>query len=84
MSTARIVIGKPGLDDHERGAKVVAQALRVAGFEVVYTGLHQTPEQIVQTATPGRCGCDWALSPVRRPSHSLRQSRGAIGSERNA
>jgi methylmalonyl-CoA mutase C-terminal domain/subunit len=43
----RVVIAKPGLDGHDRGAKVVARALRDAGFEVVYTGLHQTPEQIV-------------------------------------
>lgn len=47
---ARILIGKPGLDGHDRGAKVVARALRDAGFEVIYTGLHQTPEQIVATA----------------------------------
>ncbi|NUT06947.1 MAG: cobalamin B12-binding domain-containing protein [Hamadaea sp.] len=46
----RVVVAKPGLDGHDRGAKVVARALRDAGMEVVYTGLHQTPEQIVQTA----------------------------------
>jgi methylmalonyl-CoA mutase, C-terminal domain len=46
----RIVVGKPGLDGHDRGAKIVARALRDAGHEVVYTGLHQTPEQIVETA----------------------------------
>ncbi|MCD6151349.1 MAG: cobalamin B12-binding domain-containing protein [Deltaproteobacteria bacterium] len=46
----KVLIGKPGLDGHDRGAKVVARALRDAGFEVVYTGLHQTPEQIVATA----------------------------------
>jgi methylmalonyl-CoA mutase C-terminal domain/subunit len=46
----RIVIAKPGLDGHDRGAKVVARALRDAGMEVIYTGLHQTPEQIVATA----------------------------------
>jgi methylmalonyl-CoA mutase, C-terminal domain len=46
----KIVVAKPGLDGHDRGAKVVARALRDAGMEVVYTGLHQTPEQIVQTA----------------------------------
>jgi methylmalonyl-CoA mutase, C-terminal domain len=45
----RVVIGKPGLDGHDRGAKVVARALRDAGMEVVYTGLHQTPEQIIDT-----------------------------------
>ena len=45
----RVVVAKPGLDGHDRGAKVVARALRDAGMEVIYTGLHQTPEQIVQT-----------------------------------
>src|SRR5437763_10377496 len=45
----RVVVAKPGLDGHDRGAKVIARALRDAGMEVVYTGLHQTPEQIVQT-----------------------------------
>jgi methylmalonyl-CoA mutase C-terminal domain/subunit len=45
----RIVIAKPGLDGHDRGAKIIARALRDAGMEVVYTGLHQTPEQVVQT-----------------------------------
>jgi methylmalonyl-CoA mutase, C-terminal domain len=46
----RIVVAKPGLDGHDRGAKIVARALRDAGMEVIYTGLHQTPEQIVRTA----------------------------------
>jgi methylmalonyl-CoA mutase, C-terminal domain len=46
----RVLIAKPGLDGHDRGAKVIARALRDAGFEVVYTGLHQTPEMIVQAA----------------------------------
>ena len=46
----RIVVAKPGLDGHDRGAKVIARALRDAGHEVIYTGLHQTPEQIVETA----------------------------------
>jgi methylmalonyl-CoA mutase C-terminal domain/subunit len=46
----RVVVAKPGLDGHDRGAKIVARALRDAGMEVVYTGLHQTPEQIVRTA----------------------------------
>ena len=49
-SRLRIVVAKPGLDGHDRGAKIVARALRDAGHEVVYTGLHQTPEQIVETA----------------------------------
>lgn len=46
----RVLVGKPGLDGHDRGAKVVAAALRDAGMEVIYTGLHQTPEQIVNAA----------------------------------
>jgi methylmalonyl-CoA mutase C-terminal domain/subunit len=46
----RVVIAKPGLDGHDRGAKIIARALRDAGMEVVYTGLHQTPDQIVETA----------------------------------
>ena len=49
-SKIRVLVGKPGLDGHDRGAKVVARALRDAGFEVIYTGLHQTPEKIVATA----------------------------------
>jgi methylmalonyl-CoA mutase C-terminal domain/subunit len=46
----RVLVAKPGLDGHDRGAKVIARALRDAGMEVIYTGLHQTPEQIVETA----------------------------------
>ena len=46
----RILIAKPGLDGHDRGAKIIARALRDAGFEVIYTGLHQTPEMIVEAA----------------------------------
>jgi methylmalonyl-CoA mutase C-terminal domain/subunit len=46
----RVLIAKPGLDGHDRGAKIIARGLRDAGFEVIYTGLHQTPEQIVATA----------------------------------
>ena len=49
-SHARVLVAKPGLDGHDRGAKVIARALRDAGFEVIYTGLHQTPEQVVATA----------------------------------
>src|SRR5215469_11670562 len=44
----RVIVAKPGLDGHDRGAKVIARALRDGGFEVIYTGLHQTPEQVVQ------------------------------------
>jgi methylmalonyl-CoA mutase C-terminal domain/subunit len=47
--TIRVVVAKPGLDGHDRGAKIIARALRDAGMEVIYTGLHQTPEQIVET-----------------------------------
>ncbi|MEU0744724.1 cobalamin B12-binding domain-containing protein [Streptomyces sp. NPDC006134] len=50
MNHLRVVVAKPGLDGHDRGAKVIARALRDAGIEVVYTGLHQTPRQIVDTA----------------------------------
>jgi methylmalonyl-CoA mutase C-terminal domain/subunit len=50
MVPTRILIAKPGLDGHDRGAKVIARALRDAGFEVIYSGLHQTPEQIAATA----------------------------------
>ena len=60
MSTAarlRIVVAKPGLDGHDRGAKVVARALRDAGMEVIYTGLHQTPEQIVETTIQEDADC---------------------------
>jgi methylmalonyl-CoA mutase C-terminal domain/subunit len=48
--TIRVVVAKPGLDGHDRGAKIIARALRDEGMEVIYTGLHQTPEQIVETA----------------------------------
>lgn len=50
MTPARVVIAKPGLDGHDRGAKIIARVLRDAGYEVIYTGLHQTPQQIVATA----------------------------------
>lgn len=50
MRPIRVLLAKPGLDGHDRGAKVVARALREAGMEVIYTGLHQTPEQVVQAA----------------------------------
>jgi methylmalonyl-CoA mutase, C-terminal domain len=55
MPKVRVLIGKPGLDGHDRGAKVVASALRDAGMEVVYTGLRATPEAIVQTAIQESC-----------------------------
>jgi methylmalonyl-CoA mutase C-terminal domain/subunit len=49
-ATVRLLVGKVGLDGHDRGAKIIARALRDAGFEVIYTGLHQTPEMVVSTA----------------------------------
>ncbi|WP_242625114.1 cobalamin B12-binding domain-containing protein [Krasilnikovia cinnamomea] len=77
----RIVIAKPGLDGHDRGAKVVARALRDAGHEVIYTGLHQTPEQIVATvlaedaAVLGLSILSGAhLTIVERVTHLLRQA----------
>src|SRR3954462_8919375 len=56
-SPIRVVIAKPGLDGHDRGAKVVARALRDAGMEVIYTGLHQTPEQVVEAAIQEDADC---------------------------
>ena len=53
----RILVGKPGLDGHDRGAKIIARAFRDAGFEVIYTGLHQTPEQIVSAAIQEDVDC---------------------------
>lgn len=53
----RVLVGKPGLDGHDRGAKIIARAFRDAGFEVVYTGLHQTPEQIVSAAIQEDVDC---------------------------
>lgn len=53
----RVLVGKPGLDGHDRGAKVVARAFRDAGFEVIYTGLHQTPEQIASAAIQEDVDC---------------------------
>lgn len=55
--TLRIMVGKPGLDGHDRGAKIIARAFRDAGFEVIYTGLHQTPEQIVSAAIQEDVDC---------------------------
>lgn len=53
----RVLVGKPGLDGHDRGAKIIARAFRDAGFEVIYTGLHQTPEQIVSAAIQEDVDC---------------------------
>ena len=53
----RVLVGKPGLDGHDRGAKIIARAFRDAGFEVIYTGLHQTPEQIVSASIQEDVDC---------------------------
>jgi methylmalonyl-CoA mutase C-terminal domain/subunit len=55
--TLRVLVGKPGLDGHDRGAKIIARAFRDAGFEVIYTGLHQTPDQIVSAAIQEDVDC---------------------------
>lgn len=55
--TLRVLVGKPGLDGHDRGAKIIARAFRDAGLEVIYTGLHQTPEQIVSAAIQEDVDC---------------------------
>ena len=77
----RVVIAKAGLDGHDRGAKVIARALRDAGMEVIYTGLFQTPEQIVQHRDSGRCRRHRPLDPLRRAHDALpagrRAARGA-------
>ena len=73
----RIVVAKPGLDGHDRGAKVVARALRDAGMEVIYTGLHQTPEQIVADRAGRGRRRDRAVGAVRRAHDPVRQGGGA-------
>ena len=67
----RVLIAKPGLDGHDRGAKVIARALRDAGMEVIYTGLRQTPEMIASAAATGRRRRDRNLHPVRRAQYPL-------------
>ena len=80
MGTIRVVIAKPGLDGHDRGAKVVARALRDAGVEVIYTGLHQTPEQIVATALQedadaiGLSILSGAHNHIKKAAHGLGRS----------
>ena len=66
--TPRIIVAKPGLDGHDRGAKVVARALRDAGMEVIYTGLHQTPEQIVETAIQEDADASGAVASIPVPT----------------
>ena len=76
-SPIRVVVAKPGLDGHDRGAKVVARALRDAGMEVVYTGLHQTPEQIVEAAIQEDADAVGPLGALRRAHDAVRQGRRA-------
>ena len=66
----RVLVGKPGLDGHDRGAKIIARAFRDAGFEVIYTGLHQTPEQIVSAAIQEDVDCI-GLSILSRAHNTL-------------
>src|SRR3954465_6275165 len=69
MSKVRVVIAKPGLDGHDRGAKVIARALRDAGMEVIYTGLRQTPEQIVTAALQEDADVIGLSIPSGAPNH---------------
>jgi methylmalonyl-CoA mutase, C-terminal domain len=82
-SPIRVVVAKPGLDGHDRGAKVVARALRDAGMEVIYTGLHQTPEQIVETAIQEDADCI-GLSVLSGAHMTLFQKVLALLKERDA
>jgi methylmalonyl-CoA mutase, C-terminal domain len=83
MGPIRVVVAKPGLDGHDRGAKVVARALRDAGMEVIYTGLHQTPEQIVETAIQEDADCI-GLSVLSGAHMTLFQKLLALLKERDA
>ena len=83
QSPLRVVVAKPGLDGHDRGAKVVARALRDAGMEVVYTGLHQTPEQIVEAAIQEDADAVGPVRALRRAHDPVRQGhRAARGARR--
>lgn len=79
----RVLVGKPGLDGHDRGAKVVARAFRDAGFEVIYTGLHQTPEQIVSAAIQEDVDCV-ALSILSGAHNTLLPRVCQLLAEKNA
>ena len=81
MRKLRVVIAKPGLDGHDRGAKVIARALRDAGMEVIYTGLRQTPEQIVVGRAAGRRRRHRPVDPVRRPQPHRAAADGAAQGE---
>lgn len=79
----RVLVGKPGLDGHDRGAKIIARAFRDAGFEVIYTGLHQTPEQIVSAAIQEDVDCV-ALSILSGAHNTLLPAVKAILTEKGA
>jgi len=79
----RVLVGKPGLDGHDRGAKVVARAFRDAGLEVIYTGLHQTPEQIVSAAIQEDVDCI-GLSILSGAHNTLLPRVCALLKEKNA
>jgi len=70
----KVLIAKPGLDGHDRGAKIVAYALKEAGMEVIYTGLHQTIDSIVATALTRRCGCYRLEYTFRCSSYHMRKT----------
>jgi methylmalonyl-CoA mutase, C-terminal domain len=79
----RILVGKPGLDGHDRGAKIIARAFRDAGFEVIYTGLHQTPEQIVSASIQEDVDCI-ALSILSGAHNTLLPAVYQLLKEKNA
>lgn len=81
--TLRVLVGKPGLDGHDRGAKIIARAFRDAGFEVIYTGLHQTPEQIVSAAIQEDVDCV-GLSILSGAHNTLLPKVCQLFKERNA
>ena len=79
----RVLVGKPGLDGHDRGAKIIARAFRDAGFEVIYTGLHQTPEQIVSASIQEDVDCI-ALSILSGAHNTLLPAVSALLKEKGA
>ena len=79
----RVLVAKPGLDGHDRGAKVIARALRDAGMEVIYTGLRQTPEMVVNALIAGRCSGYRALDPLRRAQCHRPASDGSAEAKQN-
>lgn len=74
MANVKVLVAKPGLDGHDRGAKVVARALRDAGFEVIYTGIRLTPEQIAEAALQDDVKRCCTVPAVRRSQHPFPES----------